>query len=229
MVRSLDETDGFSAEREAIYPRPPWGIKTMKKLDLTINELTDDNQVIMVDGIKWWVTHPTSGPRSITPICPKHNLRMKSVAPRKYLYGRSTIGYPKEGKILDCAEGPHKFPLKRTYEDEKQYVLDRIDSIVFRNMKILNLDDEAVPISKERLTSKNKKYFVTGQLMESKRGLQLVLYAGEKGKSEKTQIFVEPSIKKLSFDQNNLHPSEVFTKIEAIFRDGTKASLIKKP
>jgi hypothetical protein len=59
-------------------------------------------------------------------------------------------------------------------------------------------------------------------------GQRLVVYAGEKGRKEKTQVFVEPDIKRLAFDQNDIHPSEVFVKLEATFRDGTQISM-KKP
>jgi hypothetical protein len=76
-------------------------------------------------------------------------------------------------------------------------------------MKVLNLDDEAMPVAKEKVTSKDGKYFITAQLMESKRGLQAVIYAGEKGSAKKTQIFIEPEVKRLAFDQKDLNPSEV--------------------
>ncbi len=50
----------------------------------------------------------------------------------------------------------------------------------------------------------------------------------KKGEKKKTQIFVEPDIKRLAFDQKDLHPTDVFTKLEATFSDGTKASQKKK-
>lgn len=49
----------------------------------------------------------------------------------------------------------------------------------------------------------------------------------KKGVKEKTQIFVEPKIKRLAFDQKDLHPTDIFTKLEATFSDGTKASQTK--
>lgn len=92
-------------------------------------------------------------------------------------------------------------------------------------MKVLNLDDEAIPLADDKVKTKDGKFFVVANLNESKTGKRLVVYAGEKGKQNKTQIFVEPEIKRLSFDQNDLHPTDVFTKLEATFSDGTKVSI----
>ena len=63
--------------------------------------------------------------------------------------------------------------------------------------------------------------------MESKRGKQLVIYAGEKGKKEKTQIFVEPEVKRLDFDRNDLHPDEVFLEVKATYKNGTSYKITK--
>jgi hypothetical protein len=95
-------------------------------------------------------------------------------------------------------------------------------------MKFINLDDEAIPLAEYKINSKTEKYFITALLTDSKVGHRLVVYAGEKGKKEKTQIFVEPEIKRLAFDQNNLHPKEIFVALEAIFDDGSSASIYKK-
>jgi hypothetical protein len=43
-----------------------------------------------------------------------------------------------------------------------------------------------------------------------------------------TQIFVEPEIRRLAFDQKDLHPNDVFTKVEATFIDGTTAKTDKE-
>lgn len=185
------------------------------------------SKIVRIDGIKWWFT----GTRSLTPICPDHDLRMRPVAPRV----RSSLGGFMDGSTekatqLKCAEGPHYISMQRSYKDEKDYVLDRIDAKVFKNMQVLNLDDEAVPIVKSKIKTKDEKYFVTSQLMQSKRGLQLVIYAGEKGKNlDKSQIFVEPAVKRLDFDRKNIHPNDIFLEVKAIFQDGSSHTLKGKP
>lgn len=179
-------------------------------------------QIIRIDGIKWWVVTSKTGVRTPTPLCPNHDLRMRPIPPRVYISGTYSDGYEGNALKLKCAEGPHEVILPRTFNEEKLYVIDRIDAKIFKGMKVVDLDGELTPIAKEKLKSEDGKYFITSQLMESKRGLQLVVYAGEKGLSEKTQIFVEPKVKRVAFDQNDLNPADVFAKLEATFHDGTK-------
>ena len=95
-------------------------------------------------------------------------------------------------------------------------------------MKVLNLDDEAVPIAESKASSKDGKFFVTAVMVDSKVGQRVVVYAGEKGRKEKTQIFIEPNIKRLAFDQNDLHPADVFLALDGTFEDGTSFSIKNK-
>jgi hypothetical protein len=188
-----------------------------------------DLQIVRIDKIKWWVTVDTHGGRILIPLCPQHNLRLTAIAPLVMGNHGYINGNYSDATRLKCAEGEsHKIEIPRKFSEEKQYVIDKIDAKIFKNVKTLNLDDEAVPIAKEKVYSKDEKFFVTAQLMESKRGIQVVVYAGEKGSKEKTQILISPDEKRLAFDQTDLHPSEVFTKVEVTFLDGTK-SIIKKP
>jgi hypothetical protein len=165
-----------------------------------------DKSLLKIDGVIW---NPVGS--TFEPLCPKHHLRFKI--------------QDWNSNFLSCAECNASYHLPRSYFDELIYVKNKLDSKVFKKLKILNLDDEAVPLAEMKLKSEDEKYFVTGLLTESKVGLRLIIYAGEKGKQEKTQIFVEPDIKRLAFDQKDLHPSEVFLKVEGIFADNTKASI----
>ena len=174
-----------------------------------------ENQKIRVDGIDWHIHTDTAKRRHPQPLCPKHHLRL-------------SISEYGAGRHLVCEDCDKAYELPRDIYKERQYVLNKIDAKVFKGMKVLNLDDESVPLVEEKLTSEDKKYFVTGKLTKSKVGLRLVLYAGKRGDKQKTQIFVEPEIKRLAFDQNDLHPSDVFTKVEATFPDMTKNSIEKK-
>lgn len=182
-------------------------------------------QIIRIDGIKWWITTSKTGIRTPTPLCPDHDLRMRPITPRVYRRGTYTDGYEGNALELKCAEGPHEITLPRKFNEEKLYVIDRIDAKVFKGMKVVDLDGELTPIAKGKLKSEDGRYFVTSQLMQSKRGLQLVVYAGEKGSDEKTQIFVEPKIKRLAFDQKDLNPTDVFAEIKATFADGSSHKL----
>ena len=164
-------------------------------------------QTIILDNVKWYI----SPSREVQPLCPKHHLRLSLKA-----------NYS-DGCYLKCEECKNTYKFPREFNEQKQYILDKLDSKIFKGMKFINLDDEALPLAEAKLDSKdNPDYFVTGLLTKSKVGLRLIVYAGKKGSSEKSQIFVEPEIKRLAFDQKDLHPSDVFTKVEATFKDGVK-------
>ena len=169
----------------------------------------------IIDGIRWLIgQHP---PKAI-PLCPKDFVKLDS--------------YPDYSEFLDqhlkCEDCKNVYPLSRSVAIEKQYVLNKINSKTYQEMRYVNLDDEAIPLAEYKSSSKNNRFFVTSILIKSKTGLRLIVYAGERGKSDKTQIFVEPEIKRLSFDQKDLHPTDVFTKLEATFSDGTTATQSKK-
>lgn len=179
-----------------------------------------NNQTVRIDKIIWYIRVSLAGQRSIQPLCPKHHLRM---VPVKESYMRLLD----QAYKLKCADCKKPYIIPRAFSEERRYVLDKVDAKVFKGMRVLNLDDEAIPIAEEKIPSEGSKFFVTGCLMKSKVGLRLVVYAGEKGKKAKTQIFVEPDIKRLAFDQKDLHPTEVFTELEATFADKTKFSIKK--
>lgn len=68
-------------------------------------------------------------------------------------------------------------------------------------------------------------YWIEARLVKSKTGRKLVVYAGEKGRRDKAQIFVDPEIGRMSFDQNDRHPADIFARVEATFRGGMKSTI----
>lgn len=102
-----------------------------------------------------------------------------------------------------------------------------IKSKDYRKMEIIDIDGIGMPVVKKKLSVNNTDYFVTIQVNKTKRGPQIVIYAGKKGYNSKSQIFVTPETSKMSFDHNNLAPSDIFTKITADFVDGS-SMVIKK-
>jgi hypothetical protein len=129
---------------------------------------------------------------------------------------------------MKCAEGPHFIDIPRKYDEEKQYVLDRIDALVFKKMTVLNLDDEAIPVAKEELKDEGSSYWVKAKVTESKSGTRLIIWAGDRSTKNKTQLFVEPELKRLGFDHNDDHPTEVFAKVDVTFADGVQSSIKKQ-
>lgn len=168
---------------------------------------------IILDGVKWHVTQPHF--TYAKPLCPKHYLGL-------------SLDYNGTSQcLLKCAECETPYRIPRGYDKERQYVVDKIVASDYKKMKFINLDDEAIPLAERKIHNDNDKYFITALLTKSKVGKRLVLYAGENGSENKTQIFVEPEIKRLAFDQNNLHPTDVFLGVSAEFNDGTKSSIEK--
>jgi len=185
----------------------------------------DSDKLIRIDGVKWHSTQKINSRgkqvNGVHAICPKHSMELtpSSSNHSASINGQSTITWS-DGQYLYCDEG-HMYTMPRIYSEERLYVQKRLDAINYSKMATINLDDEAVPIAKEKLETSDDKYFVTSQLMKSKRGIQLVVYAGEKGKKQKTQIFIEPEAKRLAFDQTDLHPTDVFVELKATFDDGS--------
>lgn len=147
-------------------------------------------------------------------LCPNHHIRL------------SLDSNDFDRCYMSCGEG-EKFVFKREYNNQMQFVQDKVDAKNFRKLKYINIDGEYTPIAESKAKSEDGNFFVKAILTDSKIGLRMVVYAGEKGK-EKTQIFVEPDIERLAFDQTNNHPSEVFLKLEGVFDSGKSVQMQKK-
>ncbi len=109
---------------------------------------------------------------------------------------------------------------------EAEFVCNKIEAQKLSGYKVIDFDGIAIPLAAAE-DSSDDRYFVIAKLVETKVGKRMVVYAGEKGTSGKVQIFVEPDIKRLAFDQKDTHPSDVFMKLEAQFDDGTTHTIIK--
>lgn len=125
---------------------------------------------------------------------------------------------------LFCEDCGKKYQIPRDIDEQKKYVSRKIEAKNLKTIKVINFDDEATPLAEDKVEVQNG-HFVKSILTDSKVGKRLVIYAGEKGIQKKTQIFAEPEIKRLSFDHKDIHPGEIFIKVEATFIDGTKGSI----
>lgn len=137
-------------------------------------------------------------------------------------YDRLELEYPEYMK-LKCPECGKTFELPRDYSEDSRFVENKMKALNLQNLKVFDFDGIATPLSEE--SESDDRYFVVAKLVETKIGKRLIVYAGEKGAKDKTQIFIEPEIKRLAFDQNNIHPSDVFVKLEAQFKDGQKQTM----
>lgn len=186
-----------------------------------------EKDLLRIDGIKWWITKSTTGTRLPVPLCPQHNMRLKPKIKSEYdsRYRKTLALRLSESDELICKDDSKVFKIPRKFDEEKEYVIDKVDAKVFSGMKVINLDDEVTPVAKEQL--KGTDYWVKAKVTESKSGTRLIVWAGNKSKKNKTQLFVEPELKRLSFDQNDDHPTQVFSKVEAVFADKIKAKIEK--
>ena len=127
---------------------------------------------------------------------------------------------------LRCLEGPHIIDLPENINYIRNYIDKKIKSKQYSDATLVDLDGLLVPVSKkEKVVVGNTEYFLTSQVKTGQRGDQVVIYAGKKGAEGKTQIFIDPEHKRISFDQNDLNPTDIFVRLEATFRDGTSHTI----
>lgn len=127
---------------------------------------------------------------------------------------------------LICPKDGRQFELP----DNSFWVLQRrflaaIEAANLKDAEIVDVDGYQIPIAKSTTPVKDSDYWVEARINDTKRGKQLVVYAGKRGNDDKTQIFIDPKNDKISFDQNNIHPNDVFAKIVAEFRSGKKTTM----
>lgn len=168
-------------------------------------------ELYKVDGVLW------SGGLLPRPLCPTHRLELDPFSFQEE--------HPYTYDHLRCEECEEDYLIPRDIEAQKTYVRRKLESRNLKDLRVLNIDDEAIPIAETKVSSKDNQYFVKAILTESRVGKRVVIYAGKKGKKDKTQIFVEPEIKRLAFDQKDIHPTDIFSIVEATFVDGTKCSV----
>lgn len=164
-----------------------------------------------MDGVAWQIETSLNGYYTI-PICPKHRMELEIPGP-----------YSETLKCPDCEK---RYKIPRNYSNEEQYVIKKHKASIRQDWDLVDIDGTLTPVTKKAKIGENE-YFCTAQVRDSKRGPQVVIYAGKKGLKEKSQIFIMPEERRLSFDQTNINPADVFAKITAEFRDGTKHTLEK--
>ena len=167
-----------------------------------------------VDGALWEVDIANN---IAIPICPKHKMELKDPL------SDGALDFYREKHLngLSCRDCRKSYLFPRNLHDERKYVVDKIAALERSKYNIIDIDGTLTPVTKKEKIGENECFFCTAQVRDSKRGPQVVIYAGKKG-SGKSQIFVTPKERRLSFDQNDINPSDVFTKITAEFYDGSK-------
>ena len=131
---------------------------------------------------------------------------------------KSKDSYSQGEYKYDCVRCSKQVVLDKPIEARAEDFMDVILSNKYRNAEVINIDGELIKIQREEV--KDDNYWIDAKISKNIKGeLQLMVLAGSKKDKDKTQLFLDPTHERLAFDQNNDHPTEIFTKVEAIFKN----------
>ena len=171
----------------------------------------DNIQLYLWEGLHWDIDYDINGnPYSQIPLCPKQkcNCRLKK---SKETYSIGEYKY-------NCVRCDFKITLNKSIEEKASDLIDIIESQKYKDAEIINLDGELVRVLREE--QKDLDYWVDVKISKNRKDeVQLMVLAGSKKEKNKTQLFLDPQNEKVSFDQNNNHPKEIFSKVVATFKD----------
>lgn len=118
-------------------------------------------------------------------------------------------------KCIDC---DFKIIFDKDINDLTRHLIKVYQAQTFKDAEIINIDDELIRV--QRRYEKDDDYWIDAKISRNKKGeLQLMVLAGSNKEADKAQLFVDPANEKLSFDQYNKRPQELFAKVEATFKD----------
>ncbi|HKX73642.1 MAG TPA: hypothetical protein VJM32_06485 [Candidatus Saccharimonadales bacterium] len=167
--------------------------------------------IIDDSGIKWWMS--TYDSNRAQPYCSDHNMPLLIPAERSLT-------------SLACPDCSARKQLPRSWHEQEKYAAHKIRSKDIAKVDVIDHNGVLTPVAKVKV--RDTEYSITTQIMESKHGHQIVIYAGKKG-HKNSQIFVDTDNHKLAFDHKDTKPTEIFAKIEATFKDGTKMVIEAEP
>lgn len=130
---------------------------------------------------------------------------------------RSSEGYISVYKYR-CIQCDFSIILDTLLKHKADHFLKILQSQKYKDAEIVNIDGDLIRIQRQEV--KDSDYWIDAKISKDKKGnLQLMVLAGSKKTKDKVQLFLDPSNEKLSFDQNDSHPKEIFSKVLAIFKD----------
>ncbi len=143
-------------------------------------------------------------------LCPKQRCNCKLVK-QHGPYSRGEYKY-------ECIRCDFKIILAKDITELGKDVLGVLESYEYQDAEIVNIDGDLIRVFREEKNDDN--YWVDVKISKNKKNeVQLMVLAGNKENKDKTQLFFDPNIEKISFDQNNDHPSDVFVKVVGIFKN----------
>ena len=174
-------------------------------------------ELISYDGVLW-NSNFYGNDEWYEPLCPEHKLVLVSA---------TGAIEPGRNRNIKCRIDNKVFSLSRTVQENSNLISDIRQSDSLKNATILELDNVYTPRLRVEPKPKDKRYSIQIEIDETPQGKKMVIYASDrKNPSEKTQIFIDPEADKITFDsKNDIHPNMIFSKVEAYFKDGRKATL----
>jgi hypothetical protein len=157
--------------------------------------------------------------------CAEHRIKLDILDELGNLWGQDN---PSSGDHLNlvCPTDGKQYPIPEgSYWTLQRQYLATLESLNMKDAEIVSIDGYQIPIVKSDTPVKDTEYWAQVRINDTKRGKQLVVYAGKRGDADKTQIFIDTENDKITFDQNNMHPNDVFTKLIADFRSGNKTTM----
>jgi hypothetical protein len=157
--------------------------------------------------------------------CPHHRMRLDLFNPTHNMSG-AQAGHLSTPHVLRCPKDGATFSVPdRNFRTYQRHFTAALESLDLKDAQIVDLDGYQIPIAKAEPPAKDKEYWVQARINDTKRGKQIVVYAGKRDTKDKAQIFIDPEHDKITFDQNDMHPNDVFFRLEGQFRSGGKTTL----
>lgn len=149
----------------------------------------------------------------VVPFCPVHKMELA------YRDQSSSFGI--------CEKCEKTYTWRTSTSIVADFIRRVLNSADYKTAEITTIDGIQTPQVKTRvkLKEENKDYWIEARINESDKGRQIVLYAGEKGSSDKAQLFINADQEKLSFDHKDRKPEDIFTEIVATFPSGKKMKI----
>ena len=156
--------------------------------------------------------------------CPEHRIKLEVYGIQGSILNQGTLaGLPHDH--LRCPQDGKRFRLTtQNFPRLQNQYTAILDSLSFKDAKIVSIDGYQVPIAKAR-TEEDPDYWVEARINDTRQGKQLVVYAGKRGERDKAQVFIDTENDKITFDQNNIHPNDVFVRLTGEFTSGKKTTM----
>ncbi|MEW6617627.1 MAG: hypothetical protein AB1333_04405 [Patescibacteria group bacterium] len=160
--------------------------------------------------IHWYITYDLNGNPDYVALCPKNKCHCE-LKKSKEKYSMGEYKY-------DCIQCDFKITLEKSIEEKALDLVNIIESQKYKDAEIINLDGELVRVQRKQITDTD--YWADVKISKNKKDeVQLMILAGSKSNKDKTQLFLDPKNQRFAFDQNNDHPTKVFAKVVAKFKN----------